>query len=116
MNNAITFTPSELISGILAICAGISCIAVAVNWIAKGIKAAKAPNEQQDSRLTTLEERVAKHDELLAKDKDRLETIEDGNRVIQKAILALLAHGIDGNEIDSMKTAKSELQEYLIKR
>ena len=85
-------------------------------WIAKGVSKARAPEKRQDERITELERRVAKHDEFLDRDKERLEAIEEGNRVTQRAILALLAHGIDGNDIDALRTAKTELQEYLIKR
>ena len=32
---------------------------------------------------------------------------------MQRALLALLSHGIDGNEIDGMRRAKTELETYL---
>lgn len=114
--NSITLTPMQLISGLLAICAAISCVGGAVAWVAKGRDKLKEPERKQDDRLTALEERVARHDEMLGKDKKRIEVIEEGNRVTQRALLALLAHGIDGNDIDALKDAKADLQEFLIKR
>jgi CTP synthase (UTP-ammonia lyase) len=116
MNTAITITPTQLIEWLLAICAGISCIAVAISWIVKGIKAAKAPDKRQDERIKVLETKTKDYDTYFAKDKTRLDNLETGNRVTQRAILALLAHGIDGNEVEAMKSAKAELQDYLIKR
>lgn len=116
MNTVISFTPAQLFAGILAVCAGISCIAAAIAWIAKGVKKVQAPNEKQDQRLADLEARVARHDEFFTNDKRRMEAIEEGERVTQRAILALLSHGIDGNDVDAMREAKNELQEYLIKR
>ena len=116
INTPITFTPSQLIALILGICAAISAIGGAVAWIAKGVSKAREPEKKQDERITDLERRMAKHDEFLDRDKERLEAMEAGNRVTQRAILALLAHGIDGNDIDAMKEAKKDLQEYLIKR
>ena len=116
MNQTIVFTPSQLITLILGVCAAISCVGGALAWIAKGANKLKAPERRQDERLTDLEKRVASHDKMLDNDKKRLETIEEGTRVTQRAILALLAHGIDGNDIDAMKEAKKDLQEYLIKR
>ena len=56
------------------------------------------------------------YDEFFRNDKARLDAIEEGNRVTQKALLALLSHGIDGNDVDSMRQAKGELEEYLIKK
>lgn len=116
MNTVITFTPAQLFAGILAVCAGISCIAAAIGWVVKGIQAAKAPAKKFDERLTAIEKTLGDHESFFANDKKRLEAIEEGNRVTQKAILALLSHGIDGNDVDAMRSAKNELQEYLIER
>ena len=116
MDTVISFTPGQLFAGILAVCAGISCIAAAIGWVVKGIQAAKAPAKKVEDRLTALEKKADEHQKFFANDKDRLDAIEEGSRVTQKAILALLSHGIDGNDIDAMKIAKKELQEYLIER
>lgn len=63
-----------------------------------------------------MERAVAEYESFFANDKKRMENIEEGSRVTQKAILALLSHGIDGNDIDAMVVARNELQEYLIGR
>ncbi|MBR1855438.1 MAG: hypothetical protein IJ794_20225 [Lachnospiraceae bacterium] len=107
-------TPFEIYTAILAICGAIITVSSAVTVIIKAFKAAKAPEDAQNDRLTKLEERVAKHDELFSNDNKRLTTIEEGNRVTQKAILALLKHGIDGNQVAAMQKAEGELQEFLI--
>lgn len=116
MDTVISFTPAQLFAGILAVCAGISCIAAAIGWVVKGIQAAKAPAKKVEERLATLEKNQEEHMKYFKSDKDRLDAIEEGSRVTQRAILALLSHGIDGNDIDAMKAAKKELQEYLIER
>lgn len=116
MNTVVSFTVGQLIGGFLTICAGLSCIALAVSWIIKAVNKVRAPERKQDERITDLERRVAKHDEFLDRDKERLEAIEEGNRVTQHALLALLAHGIDGNDIKALQDAKAKLQDYLIKR
>ena len=113
MNTIVSFTVSQLIGGFLAVRAGLSCIALAVSWIAKGWNKVREPEKKQNERNTDLERRLAKHDEFLDRDKVRLEMIEEGNRVTQRAILALLAHGIDGNDIDSMKEASKQIDKYL---
>jgi hypothetical protein len=48
--------------------------------------------------------------------KDRLEAIEEGDRVSQVALLALLDHGLDGNNKEQMQAAKQKLQAHLINR
>jgi hypothetical protein len=116
MYNIISFTPAQLIAGILAIAAGISCVAAAIGWIVKWVQAARAPGKRVNDRLKAVEAQLEEHGKYLTNDKRRLEAIEEGSRVTQKAILALLSHGIDGNDIEAMRTAKAELQEYLIER
>lgn len=116
METVISFTPAQLFAAILGICAGISCIAGGVGWIVKGFKAAKKPAARMNDRVTSLEAAQKRHEEYLEKDNERLEAIEAGNRVTQRALLALLKHGIDGNDVDAMKRAEEELQEFLIER
>lgn len=116
MNEVIAFTPAQLMETFLSICAAIVGIAGAAAVIYKLIIAAKSPQDEQNKRLTSLEERVGRHDELLANDKKHLEAIEEGNRVTQKALLALLDHGLDGNNVDQLRQAKDDLQRHLIER
>ena len=54
----ITFTPASLFAEILAVCAGISCIATAIGWVIKVIKVARAPSQKVDERLTALEKTI----------------------------------------------------------
>lgn len=76
----------------------------------------KAPNAEQNKRLDEHDRKFDEIDRKLANDLERFGDIEDGNCVTQRAILALLGHGIDGNNIDQMQHAKDELQNYLINR
>lgn len=112
----ITITIGQVIAAFLGICGAVATISAAAAAVWRWITAAKKPQVEQNERLTSLEERVARHDELLANDKKRLEAVEEGNRVTQRALLALLDHGIDGNNIEQMKQAKDDLQRHLIER
>ncbi len=105
-----------LIGYILAVAGGISTIAAAGNWIVKIITALKAPNAEQNRRLANLEKHMEEVDGFLAKDKKRLDNIDESTRVTQRALLALLAHGIDGNHQSQMEEAKNELELHLIKK
>ena len=116
MNNVISFTPAQLFAAILAICAGISCIAGAIGWVIKWVQAARKPSQKLHERIAALEAAQKTHSEYLDSDSKRLEAIEAGSRVTQRALLALLKHGIDGNDVEGMKRAEAELQEYLIER
>ena len=129
-------SPGELflvVVGLLLAAAGfVNTVGSAVEKIGKVFKAAKAPNEAQDSRLDDLEEwrkemTAAKlparvkaleewrpvADSKLANDKKELDAVHDGLRVSHLAQLALLDHALNGNNIDQMQAAKDALQEYL---
>lgn len=107
---------NEIWPALLAVASAIVLLSQAAEKIGKAIQAAKAPNTQQNERLDKLERHMEEVDSYLAKDKERLNNIEDGNRATQRAILALLDHGIDGNNIKQMQDAKEALQNHLINR
>lgn len=107
---------NEIWPAILAVASAIVLLSQAAEKIGKAIQAAKAPNTQQNERLDKLERHMEEVDTYLARDKERLNNIEDGNRATQRAILALLDHGIDGNNIKQMQDAKEALQNHLINR
>lgn len=106
----------KIVAAALAVAGAISTLAGAGNWIVKLIQAIKAPNAEQDRRLSDLEKHMEKVDGFLAKDKERLDNIDGDTRVTQRALLALLAHGIDGNHQKQMEEAKEELELHLIKK
>ena len=112
-------TPMELkwiVAGVLAVAGAVSTLGGAANWLVKLITAIKAPNAEQDKRLVKLEKHMEEVDQFLATDKKRLDNIDESTRVTQRALLALLAHGIDGNHQSQMEDAKKELELHLIRK
>ena len=109
-------TPGVIWAAVLATASAVVLLSNAFEKIVKAVKAAKAPNVQQDERLDALEEWRQEVDSKLNRDNARLVAIDGGNRVTQRALLALLDHGIDGNNIKQMQDAKEELQNHLINR
>ena len=107
---------SNLWTIVLAAASAFVLLSNAIEKIIKAVKAAKAPNEKQDERLKALEEWKMIVDGKLDRTSIRLESIEEGNRASQRALLALLDHGIDGNNIKQMQDAKESLQNHLINR
>ena len=71
--------------------------------ISKVITAVKKPKADQDKRITQLEGRVS-----------AVEGLDEGQHVTMQALLALLDHNLDGNNIDQMQKAKEALQKHLI--
>ena len=102
-----------LIGGLLAVAGAISTICTAGNWILRLVQVLKAPNAEQDKQLAEIQEWRKGVDQKLDNDNKRLLRKEEGDRVTQRALLALLAHGIDGNHQKQMEEAKEELQNHL---
>ena len=106
----------EIWAAILAVASAVVLLSNAAEKIGKAIQTAKAPNARQDERLDKVEKHLEEVDTFLAIDKKRLDSLEEGNRATQRALLALLDHGIDGNNIKQMQDAKEALQSHLINR
>jgi hypothetical protein len=111
-----------LVCGLVLAAAGfINTVGSAMEKIAKARKAAQAPNEAQNQRLHELEEYRKELDDWrkevnrkLHNDNDQLLAVNECMRVLLQGQLALLDHGIDGNNIKQMQDAKEVLQHHLI--
>lgn len=107
---------NEIWTTVLAIASAVVLLSNAAEKISKAIQAAKAPNTQLAERVGKTEKHLEEIDTFLAIDKKRLDSLDEGNRATQRALLALLDHGIDGNNIEQMQHAKEALQNHLINR
>ena len=123
MDNVIQFTPAQLIALILAVCGAIVTISAAIGVITKALDKARAPEKEQNERLDAHEKRLNAHDEIIEKFKEyfdnddrRFKEIEKSNKITQSALLALLKHSINGEDITSLKEAEKSLEEYLIEK
>lgn len=108
---------------LMGCCSALITIAAAVSIIVSAVKKLKEPENAQNKKIQEIEERMKvfddrlkKHEEYFNNDNKRLLAIEEGNRVTQKAILALMSHAINGNDIDKLKEAENSLREYLINK
>lgn len=123
MSNTISFTTAELVSMILGVCAAIVTISAAIGVIAKAIDKAKQPEAKQNARLEAIEKRLddidktlTKHGEFLTNDDNRFKAIEKSNKITQASLLALLKHALNGNDINSLRDAEKNLEEYLLEK
>ena len=55
-------------------------------------------------------------DNKLDTDNKRIASLEEGNKVVCRALIAMLSHEINGNSKEKLQAALSELQDYLIER
>lgn len=114
-------SPKDITTILIAFCGGIVTISSAMSAVANWINKAKQPEVKQNERITSLEEKVGtinmrldKHEKYLQSDDEKLRRIEDSNRITQRGMLALLKHSINGEDVESLKKAEKDLEEYLI--
>lgn len=113
MNQPITFTPQQILELVLWVCGAIVSVSAAIAVIVKVVQKAKAPEKNQNERIDKLEKEMEKFKQFFENDNRRLRKLEDGNIVTQQALLALLSHALNGNDMDSLKKAKEHLESYL---
>ena len=108
---------------LMGCCSALITIAAAVSIIISAVKKLKEPENVQNNKIRDiedkmkhLEDRLKKHEQYFNNDNKRLLAIEEGNRVTQKALLALMSHAINGNDVDKLKEAENSLREYLINK
>lgn len=98
-------------------------LAGAYNTIMQAVKLRREEKRLRDSPVNQLKERVDRHDELLAKDKDRLDEMEnrlqdmgEQSTIMLRGVRALLSHEINGNSDDKLRASMTEIDDYLIGR
>lgn len=119
MDTVIQFTPAQLIALATAIITISTAVGVIINLVSK----LKEPETKQNDRITAVENRLDKMDVIIEKfqgyfsnDDRRFKEIEEGNKITQTALLALLKHSINGNDIKALKEAEKSLEDYLINK
>lgn len=95
-----------LATGFLAVCAGFSCICVAVGWLIKIVRAVKKPSNDVK--------------EMLKKDDKRLKQLEESVVFMAKAISLLLQDDIEilrhlqtSNNTGKMKEQEDKITQFL---
>lgn len=90
---------------ILIIFGGIACIGGGIGYIIKLVRPVKDLKDTVDS-----------HTKMLDNDNKRFMELEGATKIQNRVLLALVSHEINGNSIDKLKEAKSDLEEYLINK
>ena len=118
-----TFTPTQVYTFIVSVLAFIASVGAAATVIGKAVAKAKQPETDQNNRIKNLEERMSSvestintHVGYFRRDDERMTALEEANKVLMRALLAILAHEIDGNNTAELKTAHRELQDYLLRK
>lgn len=100
----------------LAIIGGALVLINFYNAIVQLVKTSKTPTDNLESRVDEIERRMSRYDDMFGRDKARLDSFDDSNRIILKSLLAIIKHDLDGNNTDALKQAQEDLQNYMLNK
>lgn len=115
---------SEWLEITLAICGGLITLMTLWNLIEQRVSKTKEPTNNLEERVNLLERKMdfeikavfERYDTMFGRDKARLDSNEEGIKVILRGLLAMMKHEIDGNHTEELKKASDDLQEYMLRR
>lgn len=105
---------TEIWTIILAAASAVVLLSNAAEKIVKAVKVARAPEERQNAEIVDIKDRLTKVETKLSSDDARIKDAKECNHVLTKGMLALLDHGINGNNVNQMKAARQDVEAYLI--
>lgn len=101
-------TPDMLMT-FLAVAAALAAFVLLILNIADKIRAARRPAAEQAEWRSGV-------DAKLDSDKKRIDSLEDGQKVMLRGINAIISHEINGNSVDKLQKSQQEIMNYLIDR
>jgi len=116
------------INNILLILSLVISLWAIVGIITKIIEVSRRPEKEQNDRLVRIEEDIKlmkesaekRHEDYMRyfeRDKARIDSLSEGNAIMQRGMLQLLTHYADGgNNHDAIKKVRDDLQVYLTNR
>ena len=86
------------------------------NTVMGAIKTAREEKRLKNQPVDTLETTVADHTKKLATDHERITSLEESNRIIMRALMAVMSHEVNGNSTEKLQKSMDEIQQFLIER
>ena len=86
------------------------------NTIMSAIKNAREEKRLREQPVNTLESTVEDHSEKLKNDHERITQLEESNRIIMRALMAVMSHEVNGNSTEKLQKSMDEIQQFLIER
>lgn len=97
----------------LKLCAGISCVGLALSYLIKAVNSLKKP-------VTDMNDRFQHYDEYFQMDKRRLDNLEkvildniECNKLLLESVHSMLSHFEDGNSTNALREEKRKIEQYL---
>lgn len=111
-----TFTLSQVGTFILQFCTGIALIGTTGTWILKAVGIIRAPEKKQDATLEDHEARIKRLEGKVENDFHSITDMQEEMRILLTATLATIKHQLDGNDVDSLRSASKDIERYLINK
>lgn len=86
------------------------------NTIMSAIKTAREEKRLKEQPVNTLEHTVEDHTKKLQNDHERITQLEESNRIIMRALMAVMSHEVNGNSTEKLQKSMDEIQQFLIER
>ena len=107
-----TLTFSQVVGGMVVIL----ILVYIYNTVMAAVKTHREERLRKTQPVNSMEAIIREHEEKLKRDYERLNELESGNRIMMRAMMAMLSHEINGNSDDKLKLSYDEIQKYLIER
>lgn len=101
---------------VLVIVAAYNAIMTAVKHHREEVKRKRAPVEALETRADSTTAMLKAHEEMLKSDRQRLTALEEQQRIMLRALMAMLSHEVNGNSVDKLRASVAEIQEFLIRK
>lgn len=109
-------TIGEFVGWILAIAAGIVAIAKAIEVIRNHKKEKEPPCDARLRMLDNDKRHIERIDEVLVELKNANNEQARANGVMFRGVLALMNHELSGNDVEILRTARDEMNDFLTKK
>ena len=88
----------------------------AYNAIMQAVRTHRDERSAKSRPIEEIRTRLDAHDRMLARDKERLDAMQEESVIMLRGVKAILSHEVNGNSVDKMKQSMQEIDDYLIRR
>lgn len=88
----------------------------AYNVLISALKNHREEKRRREQPVTDLEVIVKQHEQMLKNDNLRLKDLEEEDKILLRAVKAMLGHLVNGNSTEKMSASIQEIDRYLIDR
>lgn len=88
----------------------------AAAWVARAWRAARRPGEE---RRAHVDEAISEHEhfrQCLARDKRKIDTLEESVKLLLRGQMQLITHELDGNHVDKLAEVRDAIHDHLLER